>query len=427
LFFRTNEIEFINFLEMGMGCCYGLKKEEEQPNLFAGIFTLDVSPKSENDQIPPPMVNMVNEKRNSWENNGRLMYMQNMKKPNNSIKKSVRRRRRKPSNVVNALGNEFPTAFSKKKSGSVSKSLRSGGVHSKRKRDNVNNLSIGDLHIPLVTPSPKSAQKKFTWTLGIAGQRIDSSKNELQISNNVIDVMAGMSHPPTPSFSGNDLVSNLCPKCNLCSECRRTKFAELKTQELGNQIDQDDELGSEEEKHLLPHYFDMVPQMFYRFAGISQYSNSNTKMSKKDFDKLLKCLSLDHLFIEFLDVMPTFTENSVGDGIITIDMFSDLFSTDFAQVLIESRLEYESLCSALLTMKCLDTGGLNRILFEQFKILYESLHGKNVSKVEAKAKFDHYDTDGIGFLTIVGIFMFCLDEEENEEASETADEDQSGN
>jgi len=409
-----------------MGCGCGSKPEEKQPNFFAKVFT-GWSPKSENDPIPPPVICMVNLKQNSKENNGRSMYMQNMKKPNNSRKKSVRRRRRKPSNVVNALGNEFPIAFSKKKSGSISKSVKSGGVHSKRKRSHKNNLSIGDLNIALLTPSPKPGQEKFAWTSGIGKQSIDITKKELQISNNVVDVIAGMSCPPTPSFSGNDLDSSLCPKCNLCSDCRRAKLAELKTNELENQIEQDDELGSEEEKHLLPPYFDMVPQMFYRFAGVSEYSNSNTKMSKKDFEKLLKCLSLEHLLVEFLDVMPTFTENSVGDGIITIDMFSDLFSTDFAQVLIESRLEYESLCSALLTMKCLDTGGLNRILFEQFKILYESLHGNNVSEVEAKATFDHYDTDGIGFLTIVGIFKFCLDEEENEEASETADDDQSSN
>jgi len=409
-----------------MGCGCGSKPEEEQSNFFARVFT-GWSPQSENDQIPPPEVSMTILKQNSKENDGRLMYMQNMKKPNNSIKKSVRRRRRKPSNVVNALGNEFPTTFSKKRSGSISKSVKSGGVHSKRKCSNMNNLSIGGLNIPLVSPSPKPGQQKFTWTSGIAEQSIDTTKKELHISNNVVDEIAGMSCPPTPSFSGNDLVSSLCPKCNLCSECRRAKLAELKTQELENQIEQDDELGSEEEKHLLPPYFDMVPQMFYRFAGVSEYSNSNTKMSKKDFEKLLKCLSLEHLLDEFLHVMPTFTENSVGDGIISIEMFSDLFSTDFAQVLIESRLEYESLCSALLTMKCLDTGGLNRILFEQFKILYESLHGKKVSEDEAKAKFDHYDTGGIGFLTIVGIFKFCLDEEDNEEASETVDDDQSSN
>jgi len=162
----------------------------------------------------------------------------------------------------------------------------------------------------------------------------------------------------------------------------------------------------------LPPYFQIVPEMFYRFAGISQYSDSTTLQSREDFKKLLKCLAMDSLSEEFLVWFPKPKLVKPGKGYISIDMFCELFSCKFAQTILESRWQYEILCSAILTMKCLDTSRLNRITFMQFSQLYRSLNDKEIEDKDVRTIFEKYDTEGIGQLNIVNIFKFCADEDE---------------
>jgi len=165
----------------------------------------------------------------------------------------------------------------------------------------------------------------------------------------------------------------------------------------------------------LPPYFQIVPQMFYRFAGISEYSDSTTMQSRGDFEKLLKCLDLDTLLEEFLVWFPKPKLAKPGCGYISLDMFCELFKCKFAQTILEARWQYETLCSAILTMKCLDKHKVNRIEFVQFLHLYRSLYGNDVQDKDVRTVFEKYDTDGIGQLHIVNIFKFCSDEEDDGE------------
>jgi len=164
----------------------------------------------------------------------------------------------------------------------------------------------------------------------------------------------------------------------------------------------------------LPPYFQIVPEMFYRFAGISEYSDSTTLQSREDFEKLLKCLAMDSFSEEFLVWFPKPKLVKPGRGYISIDMFCELFSCKFAQTILEARWQYEILCSAILTMKCLDTSRLNRITFMQFSQLYRSLNDKEIEDKDVRIVFEKYDTDGIGQLNIVNIFKFCADEDEQQ-------------
>jgi len=169
---------------------------------------------------------------------------------------------------------------------------------------------------------------------------------------------------------------------------------------------------TDEDDETLPPYYQIVPQMFYRFAGISQYSNSTTLQSRADFEKLLKCLAMESLLEEFLVWFPKPKLIKAGCGYISIDMFCELFSCKFAQTILEARWQYETLCSAILTMKCLDKHKLNRIEFVQFLQLYRSLKGQDTKEQDVRKVFDKYDLDGIGQLNIVNIFNFCNDEED---------------
>jgi len=164
---------------------------------------------------------------------------------------------------------------------------------------------------------------------------------------------------------------------------------------------------------MLPPYYQIVPEMFYRFAGISEYSDSTTLQSRGDFEKLLKCLAMDSLLEEFLVWFPKPKLVKPGRGYISLDMFCELFSCKFAQTILEARWQYEILCSAILTMKCLDTSRINRITFMQFSQLYRSLNDDDMEDKDVKTVFEKYDTDGIGLLNIVNIFKFCADEEED--------------
>jgi len=168
---------------------------------------------------------------------------------------------------------------------------------------------------------------------------------------------------------------------------------------------------TEEDYDTLPPYYQMIPQMFYRFAGISKYSNSNQLQSREDFEKLIKCLGMEPFLEDFLAWFPRPKLIKTGNGYISFEMFGDLFSCKFAQSILEGRWQYETLCSAILTMKCLEKNNCNRIEFEEFLRLYRSLNGSNVRATYVRNIFNKYDSDGIGFLTVVDIFNFCTDEE----------------
>jgi len=172
---------------------------------------------------------------------------------------------------------------------------------------------------------------------------------------------------------------------------------------------------SDADDETLPPYYQIVPEMFYKFAGISEYSNSTTLQSGGDFEKLLKCLAMESLLEDFLVWFPKPKLVKPGRGYISFDMFCELFACKFAQTILEAQWQYEILCSAILTMKCLDKNKLNRISFMQFLQLYRSLHGNDIKVKDVKTVFENYDTGGIGQLTIVNIFKFCADEEDDGE------------
>jgi len=173
----------------------------------------------------------------------------------------------------------------------------------------------------------------------------------------------------------------------------------------------DDILCTDEDDDTLPPYNKIVPQMFYRFAGISQYSNSNQLQSRDDFKQLIKCLGMEPYLEDFLLWFPKPKLIKTNLGYITFDMFCDLFSPKFAQTILESRWQYETLCSAIMTMKCLDKKRLNRIEFPQFLRLYRALYDRDISVEKVSCVFSKYDLDGIGLLTIVNIFNFCCEED----------------
>jgi len=173
----------------------------------------------------------------------------------------------------------------------------------------------------------------------------------------------------------------------------------------------DDIQCTEEDDDTLPPYHKMIPQMFYRFAGISQYSNSNQLQSSNDFKLLITCLGLEQFFEDFLVWFPKPKLVKTNHGYITFDMFCDLFTGKFAQTILESRWQYETLCSAIITMKCLDKNKSNRVEFPQFLRLYRALYGRDLTTEKVSTVFNKYDLDGVGLLTILNIFNFCSDED----------------
>lgn len=170
---------------------------------------------------------------------------------------------------------------------------------------------------------------------------------------------------------------------------------------------------TEEDDDTLPPYYQIVPQMFYRFAGISHYSNSNQLQSKDDFKTLMECLGMEEFLEAFLIWFPKPKLIKTNLGYITFNMFCDVFSCKFAQTILEGRWQYETLCSAIMTMKCLDKKKMNRIEFPQFLKLYRALHDSHIAVEKVNTVFNNYDLDGVGLLTIANIFKFCSEEDPN--------------
>jgi hypothetical protein len=170
-------------------------------------------------------------------------------------------------------------------------------------------------------------------------------------------------------------------------------------------------LSIEDDNDALPPYLQILPQMFYRFAGISQYSNSNLLQSKEDFKQLMTCLGMQQFLEDCMTWFPKPKSIKTNLGYITFDMFCDLFSCKFAQTIIETRWQYEPLCSAIQIMEYLDEKKFNRVEFPQFLHLYRGLYGSDISVENVYSEFNKYDLDGIGLLTVVSIFNFCVDED----------------
>jgi len=173
----------------------------------------------------------------------------------------------------------------------------------------------------------------------------------------------------------------------------------------------DELLCTEEDEDTLPPYYHIVPQMFYTFAGISHYSNSNQLQSKNDFKQLMNCLGMEEFLDSFLIWFPKPKLVKTNFGYITLNMFCDVFSCKFAQTILEARWQYETLCTAIMTMKCLDKKKLNRIEFHQFSKLYRALHERDISVEKVTNAFNRYDLDGVGLLTVANIFKFCCEED----------------
>jgi len=168
---------------------------------------------------------------------------------------------------------------------------------------------------------------------------------------------------------------------------------------------------TEEDENTLPPYHRIVPELFYKFAGISNYADSTQLQSQEDFEKLLTCIGLERYLNDFLVWYPRPALVKTGKGYIDFNMHCDLFSCKFAQSVLEAQWEYEILCTAILTLKNLDKSQTNRLSFPQFQVLYRSLRDDDMTEDDVRNVFEKYDSNGIGLLTIVDLFNFCRDEE----------------
>merc|ERR1711879_65652 len=103
--------------------------------------------------------------------------------------------------------------------------------------------------------------------------------------------------------------------------------------------------------------------------------------------------------------------------------FMDIFATKETCEIIEAQPEWETLSTALMTMKALDQKQVNRLGFAEFCALYQSLE-LIPEEVSVTDDFDYNDphslalveevynryTDESGLITIEGLFRFCKDE-----------------
>jgi len=188
-------------------------------------------------------------------------------------------------------------------------------------------------------------------------------------------------------------------------------IAQTRSKSFQTRSDWSDDIELTKEDDTLPPYHKIVKKMFYRFCGISHGSNSRQLQSRGDFKQLLKCLGMKEFIEDFLIWFPEPKSMKSDCGYISLKMFSDFFSGRFAQSVLEKRWEYETLCSAIMTMNYLDKKKLNRIEFPQFLRLYRGLYDSEISVGNVSSVFNKYDIYRSGMLTIVDIFNFCCDED----------------
>jgi len=158
-------------------------------------------------------------------------------------------------------------------------------------------------------------------------------------------------------------------------------------------------------------YTDVLRSAFYRFAGVSPYSNTNLKMSKADLEMLLVCLNLQQHCDRLYESLATDCR-----GLFAIEDFMDCFLNRETCSRITKTTEYKFLVVTLMTMKNIDPSYSKRISYEDFHILLESFFD---DQDETEEIFQKYDTDGGGRLHVANLFCFlrdyCVLEEDEEE------------
>lgn len=157
-------------------------------------------------------------------------------------------------------------------------------------------------------------------------------------------------------------------------------------------------------------YEDVLRSAFYRFAGVSPYSNTNLKMSKADLDMLLVCLNQQQHCNRLYDNLSTDRH-----GLFSIEDFMDCFLNPDTFNSITTTTEYNFLVVTLMTMKNIDPSYSKRISNEDFHSLLETFID---DQDEAEEIFQKYDTDGTGLLHVANLFCFlrdfCVLEDEEE-------------
>jgi len=148
-------------------------------------------------------------------------------------------------------------------------------------------------------------------------------------------------------------------------------------------------------------YEDVLRSAFYRFAGVSPYSNTNLKMSKADLDMLLVCLNLQQHCDRLYDSLATDRH-----GLFSIEDFMDCFLNPDTFSFITTTTEYQFLVVTLMTMKNIDPSYSKRISNEDFHSLLEAFID---DRDEAEEIFQKYDTDGTGLLHVANLFCFLRD------------------
>jgi len=164
-------------------------------------------------------------------------------------------------------------------------------------------------------------------------------------------------------------------------------------------------------------YEDALSNAFYRFAGVSPYSNTNLRMSKADLEILLSCLQLEEHCDDFYSRM-----EADRLGLVSIGEFMSACLEEDIGTRITNSKEYEFLVITLMTMKDVDPTLSKRISREDFKNLVDKFFDDD----DAEQIFLKYDTDGVGQLHVANLFLFlrdCFDvEDEDEEEDEKYNE-----
>jgi len=148
-------------------------------------------------------------------------------------------------------------------------------------------------------------------------------------------------------------------------------------------------------------YKDVLRCAFYRFAGVSPYSDTNLRMSKPDLSILLECLGLERYCDNLYSSLGT-----DSDGLFAIGDFMDVFLNSETCSLITSSINYKFLVVTLITMKNFDPSYSKRVGYEDF---LEMLSGFFTEDDDPQSIFIEYDTDGVGFLHVANLFCFLLD------------------
>jgi len=148
-------------------------------------------------------------------------------------------------------------------------------------------------------------------------------------------------------------------------------------------------------------YNDVLRSAFYRFAGVSPYSNTNLKMSEPDLNIFLECLGLE----KHCDDLYSSLETDIN-GLIFIGDFMDVFLNSETCNLITNTNEYRFLVVTLIEMKNFDPSYSKRVSYCDFLNMLSDFFTEEDSPEEI---FAEYDTDGVGFMHVANLFCFFHD------------------